>query len=48
LGFSQKVIAELAASTGLPITEALDHFEAQAPATVSSRRAARCASSPSR
>lgn len=29
LGFSQKVIAELATSTGLPITEALDHFEAQ-------------------
>ncbi|WP_167051855.1 class II fumarate hydratase [Salinibacterium sp. ZJ77] len=30
LGFPQKVIAELAASSGLPITEALDHFEAQA------------------
>jgi fumarate hydratase, class II len=29
VGFSQKVIAELAESTGLPITEALDHFEAQ-------------------
>ncbi len=29
-GFPQKVIAELAASSGLPITEALDHFEAQA------------------
>jgi fumarate hydratase class II len=29
VGFSQKVIAELASSTGLPITEALDHFEAQ-------------------
>jgi len=29
LGFSQKVIAELASSTGLPITEAEDHFEAQ-------------------
>jgi fumarate hydratase, class II len=29
VGFSQKVIAELAQSTGLPITEALDHFEAQ-------------------
>jgi fumarate hydratase class II len=29
LGFSQKVIAELANTTGLPITEALDHFEAQ-------------------
>jgi fumarate hydratase class II len=29
LGFSQKVIAELAQTTGLPITEALDHFEAQ-------------------
>ncbi|WP_407663497.1 class II fumarate hydratase [Microcella flavibacter] len=29
LGFSQKVIAELATSTGLPITEAEDHFEAQ-------------------
>jgi fumarate hydratase, class II len=29
LGFSQKVISELASSTGLPITEALDHFEAQ-------------------
>lgn len=29
LGFSQKVIAELASATGLPITEALDHFEAQ-------------------
>ena len=28
-GFSKKVIAELAAATGLPITEALDHFEAQ-------------------
>ena len=27
--FSKKVIAELAAATGLPITEALDHFEAQ-------------------
>jgi len=30
LGFPQKVIALLAAETGLPITEALDHFEAQA------------------
>ena len=29
VGFSQKVIAELASTTGLPITEALDHFEAQ-------------------
>jgi fumarate hydratase class II len=29
LGFSEKVIAQLAAETGLPITEALDHFEAQ-------------------
>ena len=29
LGFPQKVIALLAADTGLPITEALDHFEAQ-------------------
>ncbi len=29
VGFSQKVIAELASSTGLPITEAEDHFEAQ-------------------
>ncbi|MBN9139820.1 MAG: class II fumarate hydratase [Micrococcales bacterium] len=29
-GFPQKVIAELAAASGLPITEALDHFEAQA------------------
>ncbi|WP_294177886.1 aspartate ammonia-lyase [uncultured Schumannella sp.] len=28
-GFSQKVIAELASSSELPITEALDHFEAQ-------------------
>jgi fumarate hydratase class II len=28
-GFSKKVIAELAAATGLHITEALDHFEAQ-------------------
>jgi fumarate hydratase class II len=28
-GFSQKVIAILAESTSLPITEALDHFEAQ-------------------
>ncbi|MBN9606382.1 MAG: class II fumarate hydratase [Actinomycetales bacterium] len=28
-GFPQKVIAELAESSGLPITEALDHFEAQ-------------------
>ena len=28
-GFSQKVIAILAESTNLPITEALDHFEAQ-------------------
>ena len=28
-GFSQKVIGILAESTGLPITEALDHFEAQ-------------------
>ena len=28
-GFSQKVIAELAADSGLPITEAVDHFEAQ-------------------
>ncbi len=28
-GFSQKVIAVLAESTTLPITEALDHFEAQ-------------------
>src|SRR5690606_28692822 len=30
LGFPQKVIAELAAASGLPITEAKDHFEAQA------------------
>ena len=29
LGFSEKVIAELARATSLPITEALDHFEAQ-------------------
>jgi fumarate hydratase, class II len=29
LGFPQKVIALLAEDTGLPITEALDHFEAQ-------------------
>jgi fumarate hydratase class II len=29
LGFSQKVIAELATATKLPITEAVDHFEAQ-------------------
>ncbi len=28
-GFSQKVIAELASATSLPITEAKDHFEAQ-------------------
>lgn len=28
-GFSQKVIAILAETSGLPITEALDHFEAQ-------------------
>ncbi|QEO09577.1 class II fumarate hydratase [Protaetiibacter larvae] len=28
-GFPQKVIAELAASSGLPVTEAVDHFEAQ-------------------
>ncbi|MEY2899844.1 MAG: hypothetical protein RL247_10 [Actinomycetota bacterium] len=29
LGFSEKVIAELARATSLPITEAEDHFEAQ-------------------
>lgn len=29
LGFPQRVIAELAKDSGLPITEALDHFEAQ-------------------
>jgi fumarate hydratase class II len=29
VGFSEKVIAQLASETGLPITEALDHFEAQ-------------------
>ena len=29
VGFSHKVIAELAKATSLPITEALDHFEAQ-------------------
>jgi fumarate hydratase class II len=29
VGFSPKVIAELAQATSLPITEALDHFEAQ-------------------
>ncbi|MDF1479471.1 class II fumarate hydratase [Leifsonia sp. H3M29-4] len=29
LGFPQKVIAELAKDSGLPVTEALDHFEAQ-------------------
>ncbi|MBT5576836.1 MAG: class II fumarate hydratase, partial [Microbacteriaceae bacterium] len=29
LGFSEKVIAELARATSLPIAEALDHFEAQ-------------------
>ncbi len=28
-GFPQRVIAQLASDTGLPITEALDHFEAQ-------------------
>ena len=28
-GFPQRVIAELAASSGLPVTEAVDHFEAQ-------------------
>jgi len=28
-GFAEKVIAELAGSTGLPFTEARDHFEAQ-------------------
>ncbi|MBC7725781.1 MAG: class II fumarate hydratase [Burkholderiaceae bacterium] len=28
-GFSQRVIAELAENSGLPLTEALDHFEAQ-------------------
>jgi fumarate hydratase class II len=28
-GFPQKVIAELAAASGLPVTEARDHFEAQ-------------------
>ncbi len=28
-GFPQRVIAQLATDTGLPITEALDHFEAQ-------------------
>jgi fumarate hydratase class II len=28
-GFPQKVIAQLAADSGLPITEAVDHFEAQ-------------------
>ncbi|GAA2174259.1 class II fumarate hydratase [Agrococcus versicolor] len=30
LGFPEQVIAELASSSGLPITEARDHFEAQA------------------
>ncbi|WP_119697145.1 class II fumarate hydratase [Microbacterium halotolerans] len=29
-GFPQKVIANLVAETGLPLTEAVDHFEAQA------------------
>jgi len=29
VGFPEKVIAELATNSGLPITEALDHFEAQ-------------------
>ena len=29
IGFAERVIAELATSTGLPITEARDHFEAQ-------------------
>jgi len=29
LGFSEKVIAELATATALPLTEARDHFEAQ-------------------
>jgi fumarate hydratase class II len=29
LGFPQRVIAALAADSGLPVTEALDHFEAQ-------------------
>jgi fumarate hydratase, class II len=28
-GFPQQVIAQLSADTGLPVTEALDHFEAQ-------------------
>ena len=30
LGFAEKAIAHLAADTGLPLTEARDHFEAQA------------------
>lgn len=30
LGFAEKAIASLAADTGLPLTEARDHFEAQA------------------
>ena len=30
IGFPEKVIAEIAASSGLPITEARNHFEAQA------------------
>ena len=29
VGFSEKVIAHLVAETGLPLTEALDHFESQ-------------------
>lgn len=36
-GFSAAVIAEVARTTGLPLTEARNHFEAQGPGTGSSR-----------
>lgn len=41
-GFSAAVIAEVARATGLPLTEARNHFEAQGRATGSSRRAGSC------
>lgn len=46
-GFSAAVIAEVARDTGLPLTEARDHFEAQGRATASSRPAGSSGPSPS-
>ncbi|GAA4942405.1 hypothetical protein GCM10023238_05340 [Streptomyces heliomycini] len=46
-GSPPAVIEEVARATGLPLTEARDHFEAQGAGTASWRPAGSCAPSPS-